>query len=183
MADTRDDILAVAIELFTEQGYEATSLRQISERLGFSKAALYYHFKSKEDILRAALEPMIVYINGFVDRTEDVESLEAWWITIEGVIDWIFDHYALFGLMERNRKVVRLMAEHSHEFQSHERLHQRIDEILSDPKIDTEDRLRMMLAFGAVGGIDDFGTGLLASEPPEELRARTKVIIRELLRV
>jgi len=48
---TRERILDIALELFTEQGYEKTSLRQIAERLGFSKAAIYYHFASKEDIL------------------------------------------------------------------------------------------------------------------------------------
>ena len=50
-ATTRERILDIALELFTEQGYEKTSLRQIAERLGFSKAAIYYHFASKEDIL------------------------------------------------------------------------------------------------------------------------------------
>ena len=50
---TRRRILDVALELFASQGYDRTSLREISERLGFSKAALYYHFRAKEDILRA----------------------------------------------------------------------------------------------------------------------------------
>ena len=41
----------MALELFNEQGYDKTSLREIAERLGVTKAALYYHFRSKEDIL------------------------------------------------------------------------------------------------------------------------------------
>ena len=45
---TRERIKQVALELFTEQGYEGTSLREIAERLGVTKAALYYHFKSKD---------------------------------------------------------------------------------------------------------------------------------------
>src|ERR1700723_3214126 len=51
--DTRERIQAVALELFAEHGYEKTSLREIAERLGVTKAALYYHFKSKEDIVRS----------------------------------------------------------------------------------------------------------------------------------
>jgi AcrR family transcriptional regulator len=51
--DMRDQILHVALELFTKQGYDKTSLREIAERLEVSKAALYYHFMSKEEILRA----------------------------------------------------------------------------------------------------------------------------------
>src|SRR3954467_2898602 len=49
--DTRERIRTVALELFAEQGYEKTSLREIAERLGVTKAALYYHFKSPEDIV------------------------------------------------------------------------------------------------------------------------------------
>lgn len=47
---TRERIQAVALELFAEHGYEKTSLREIAERLDVSKAALYYHFNTKEDI-------------------------------------------------------------------------------------------------------------------------------------
>ena len=48
---TRDRILDVALELFNEHGYDKTSLREIAEQLGVTKAALYYHFEKKEDIL------------------------------------------------------------------------------------------------------------------------------------
>jgi len=58
-SDTRRRIQQLALELFTEQGYERTSLREIAERLGVTKAALYYHFKAKEDILTALLEEWI----------------------------------------------------------------------------------------------------------------------------
>ncbi|WP_433891591.1 TetR/AcrR family transcriptional regulator [Streptomyces sp. CA-111067] len=49
--DTRRRIQDVALELFAERGYEKTSLREIAEHLDVTKAALYYHFKTKEDIL------------------------------------------------------------------------------------------------------------------------------------
>jgi AcrR family transcriptional regulator len=49
--DTRAQIREVALELFAEQGYDKTSLREIAERLGITKAAVYYHFKTKEEIL------------------------------------------------------------------------------------------------------------------------------------
>jgi AcrR family transcriptional regulator len=55
--DTRERILAVANELFTEQGYEGTSLREIADRLDITKAALYYHFRSKDEILTTLLKP------------------------------------------------------------------------------------------------------------------------------
>ena len=43
----------MALDLFTEKGFDGTSLREIAERLGVTKAALYYHFASKDDILMA----------------------------------------------------------------------------------------------------------------------------------
>lgn len=66
--DTRQRIQDVALELFAEQGYEKTSLREISEHLQVTKAALYYHFKTKEDILKSIFE----------DLNRPVEELIAW---------------------------------------------------------------------------------------------------------
>ncbi|MGW9346944.1 TetR/AcrR family transcriptional regulator [Nocardiopsis flavescens] len=56
--DTRAEIQEAALDLFGRQGYEKTSLREIAERLDITKAALYYHFRSKEDLLRALAEPL-----------------------------------------------------------------------------------------------------------------------------
>jgi len=47
-----------ALELFAEQGYEKTSLREIAEHLDVTKAALYYHFKTKEEILVSIFEDL-----------------------------------------------------------------------------------------------------------------------------
>ncbi|MBC3843671.1 TetR/AcrR family transcriptional regulator [Streptacidiphilus sp. 4-A2] len=56
--DTRARIVDVALELFSEHGYEKTSLREIADRLGVTKAALYYHFRTKEDILAGIVDSM-----------------------------------------------------------------------------------------------------------------------------
>ncbi|MEU9701067.1 TetR/AcrR family transcriptional regulator [Streptomyces sp. NPDC014870] len=66
--NTRQRIQDVALELFAEQGYEKTSLREIAERLDVTKAALYYHFKTKEDIL----------IGLFQDLTRPMDELIEW---------------------------------------------------------------------------------------------------------
>ncbi|MDA8334112.1 MAG: TetR/AcrR family transcriptional regulator [Peptococcaceae bacterium] len=47
----RGKIIEAAAELFQKKGYTATSLRDIAEKTGFTKAALYYHIQNKEDIL------------------------------------------------------------------------------------------------------------------------------------
>ncbi|MFD7399575.1 TetR/AcrR family transcriptional regulator [Streptomyces virginiae] len=66
--DTRQRIQDVALELFAEQGYEKTSLREIAELLEVTKAALYYHFKTKEDII----------ISIFEDLTRPIDELITW---------------------------------------------------------------------------------------------------------
>ncbi|MFJ4716376.1 TetR/AcrR family transcriptional regulator [Streptomyces sp. NPDC088785] len=66
-SDTRAEIREVALELFTRQGYEATSLREIAERLGITKAALYYHFKNKDDIVRSLFSDHLKALDGLLD--------------------------------------------------------------------------------------------------------------------
>ena len=66
--NTRQRIQDVALELFAEQGYEKTSLREIAERLDVTKAALYYHFKTKEEII----------VSLFEDLTQPIEDLIEW---------------------------------------------------------------------------------------------------------
>ncbi|MER7080909.1 transcriptional regulator, TetR family [Saccharopolyspora kobensis] len=57
--DTSAEIRAVAAELFARQGFEKTSLREVAERLGITKAALYYHFASKADLVRGIVQPLV----------------------------------------------------------------------------------------------------------------------------
>lgn len=56
--DTRERIRSTAMALFTERGYDKTSLREIAEQLGVTKAALYYHFRTKEDIVVSVSEEL-----------------------------------------------------------------------------------------------------------------------------
>ncbi|WP_195840583.1 TetR/AcrR family transcriptional regulator [Arthrobacter sp. BL-252-APC-1A] len=76
--DTREKILNVSVELFMENGYPGTPLSLIASKLGFSKAALYYHFKNKDDILNGILNPLLDRIDALLEeapqRFTDAES-------------------------------------------------------------------------------------------------------------
>jgi AcrR family transcriptional regulator len=63
---TRQRILAVAVELFSARGFAGTSVRDIAEAMGMTKASLYYHFSSKEEILDAVTEPVRAELAGLV---------------------------------------------------------------------------------------------------------------------
>lgn len=58
-SDTRSRIQQVARELFGEKGVQRTSLQDIANRLGITKPALYYHFNSREELVRSILQPLI----------------------------------------------------------------------------------------------------------------------------
>ncbi|WP_112140041.1 TetR/AcrR family transcriptional regulator [Glycomyces dulcitolivorans] len=58
-ADPREQLLAAAAELFTVQGYTATSTRAITARAGLRQASMYYYFASKEELLRSLLETTV----------------------------------------------------------------------------------------------------------------------------
>jgi AcrR family transcriptional regulator len=70
-------VLHVALELFAENGFAGTSTREISERLGFTKAALYYHFHTKDDILLALVRPVLEQIDALVDSVSANPSRTA----------------------------------------------------------------------------------------------------------
>ena len=67
-SDTRSEIQRIALCRFTEDGYDKTSLREIAEDLGVTKAALYYHFRTKENILESLV----------TDIGKSVDGLVAW---------------------------------------------------------------------------------------------------------
>ena len=56
--DTKERIMETALELFAEKGYLGTSMNDIAKQLGFTKAALYKHYTSKQEILDRIVERM-----------------------------------------------------------------------------------------------------------------------------
>lgn len=68
--NTREQIRAIALELFAERGYEKTSLREIAERLGVTKAAVYYHYRTKEEILASLLDEHVAGMDALIEWGE-----------------------------------------------------------------------------------------------------------------
>ncbi len=51
-----DSLLAVAVKVFNEKGYDGTSMEELSHRLGRTKSAIYHHVSGKQELLRLALD-------------------------------------------------------------------------------------------------------------------------------
>ncbi|MBQ8092554.1 MAG: TetR/AcrR family transcriptional regulator [Clostridia bacterium] len=59
--DTKERILAAALDQFSQKGYAGTNIRELTASQGLAKSSMYKHFKSKEDIWNALLDKMIAY--------------------------------------------------------------------------------------------------------------------------
>jgi len=149
--DTRERIQQVALELFAEQGYERTSLREIAERLGVTKAALYYHFKSKEDIVRSFTE----------DHFGRVDALIAWGREqrpgprtahelLDRYITIVMEGGEVFRFLERNQATMHGTEDGKHRFTQFRPRLAALMEIIVGPDAPTRDRIRAAAAIFTV---------------------------------
>ncbi|MBO0820060.1 MAG: TetR/AcrR family transcriptional regulator [Nocardiopsaceae bacterium] len=156
--DTRQRIQQVALELFAEQGYERTSLREIAERLGVTKAALYYHFKSKEDIVASFTEDYFTQLDQLVAWAKEQPRTAA---TAQEVFDRyigiVMDGREVFRFMERNQAMLRQAddsggsddGKHRRLAQFRPRMNALVEAIVG-PDAPDRDRVRATAAFLAV---------------------------------
>lgn len=95
MKTSREHMLLVALRLFAQKGYEATSIFDIAHELEITKGAIYKHFKNKQDILDAIISKMEENDQRFAEQfimpihVLSLEELEAYQkVTIKQVIDF-----------------------------------------------------------------------------------------------
>ena len=79
--DTKERILAAALDMFSQNGYAGTNIRELSAALGLVKSGVYKHFGSKEDIWNTLLDELIAYYEARFGSPEHLppapDSLEA----------------------------------------------------------------------------------------------------------
>jgi AcrR family transcriptional regulator len=69
----QDAVLAAAVRLFNDRGYEATSMGDLAESLGITKSSIYHHVTSKQDLLRMAINHAL---DGLYEAAEKVRTLD-----------------------------------------------------------------------------------------------------------
>jgi len=98
-AETR--LLNSALELFSEKGYEGTSIREIIEGAGVTRPVLYYYFENKEDLFRRVFETMFSQL---IVRIEEAAAGDGACVDrLKAILS------AAFGLAEENTRLVRLI--------------------------------------------------------------------------
>jgi AcrR family transcriptional regulator len=149
--DTRARIQQVALELFAEQGYERTSLREIAERLGVTKAALYYHFKSKEDIVRSFTEDYFARLDALIAwGREQPASAETSRDLIDRYITIVLESGEVFRFLERNQATVHGTEDGKHRFTQFRPRLSALMEIITGPGAPPRSRIRAAAAIFAV---------------------------------
>lgn len=178
--ETRERIVEVALELFNEQGYDKTSLREIAERLDVTKAALYYHFERKEDIL-AELHQRLQAVGGDLvgqlGRLNDDEIVSAWPGLLDQFVEQVLANCKLFLLRQRNPSAFEQLARGDHQPPGFE---QQIRRVLANPAIPLADRVRMACSIGGVVSALMGASGMFGDVPSEQLAALVQDAVRDL---
>ena len=178
---TREQILDVALELFVERGYDNTSLREIAERMGFSKAALYYHFPSKDAILMALHMRVHALGHEGFDQLDPSRLDPAHWAQVfDELADAMLDNRPLFLLHSREQAALAKIHEKDHEEQ-HADLLEKIQGVLGNPTFPLVHRVRLACTMAAVMGGIFATTEAFADVETDELRTALRDVVHDLL--
>lgn len=99
----RRGLLDASVAVFNESGYDATSVAALATRLGLSKAALYHHFSSKEEMLETALGEALDGLEGVLAETRTVAPDERLAAVLQGAVRVLAAHLPSVTLLLRVR--------------------------------------------------------------------------------
>jgi AcrR family transcriptional regulator len=171
---TRQQILQTAQRLFVERGYDATSLQLIADEMGLTKAAVYYHFRVKSELLHAAMKPGIERITAVVDEAAAIRGRRA---RIEHVVNGVADF-----LVENRRYAVMAATDpaakrHDMDKEASDLRERTLTLFYGDNPTPTQ-----RLAYSAVAGIPD-SLAELVELSDDELREALRETMLRILRV
>jgi AcrR family transcriptional regulator len=183
---TRERILEISLELFAEQGYDKTSLRDIAERLGTTKAALYYHFARKEDILLELHLQLHALGRGMLEELAGLDGWEAkaaaWPRLLDEFIVKIADHRDLLLVHTTNPGPMRDLDNSERHKAENAVAQDAIRELMMNPDAPLDQRVRIVSSFGAVlTGLVDPGN-FFDDVSTEALAAEVRAVVADLFR-
>ncbi len=178
---TRARILDVALDLFIEQGYDGSSLREIAERLGVTKAALYYHFESKDDILMALHMRLHDFGREALMRMGDEPvSLELWGGLLDEILGEIMAQRKIFLMHERNQAALEKLHRSEHEAE-HEDIQNQFRKVLNDTRLPQAHRVKMAAAVGVVFSSLFLSGDAFVDVPDDELGGQLRELVHTVL--
>jgi AcrR family transcriptional regulator len=144
--ETRVRVLDVALQLIAAKGFAATSTREISERLGFTKAALYYHFRTKDDLLAALVAPAIEELAAMVEGRDPRPAAGPRRGMLAAYIDLVAAHENLIRVLSEDPSVA-----HRPAFSAAAPLYERLTDLLAGQESPgTAQRARVRATLGGI---------------------------------
>jgi AcrR family transcriptional regulator len=140
-------VLAAALALFAEHGVGGTSIRMIAEAIGVTKAAIYYQFKTKEEIVLAAARLGFAKLEWALDAAESEESpSQAREFLIRQVIEIALEQRSVTRVLHNDPVMLRLLTEHEPSQHMFERMHR----LMIGKAADAGARMRVAMLAGAI---------------------------------
>jgi AcrR family transcriptional regulator len=174
--------LNIALDLFIDKGFDKASLRDIAGQLGFSKAAIYYHFASKEEILLALHLRLHELGRAALARFDQQPAgPQAWREILQDLVGEMLANRKLFIVHERNRAAFEFLHAQKQHGASHDDIESQLRRAMSDPSVPVRERVRLACAIGALmGGLIMTG-GAFADVPTEQLADMFREAVGDLL--
>lgn len=172
-------IVVAAVELFTTNGIDATSLQMIADALGVTKGAVYYHFKTKHEIVLAVCADSFDALEAGVAEAETIESVTSRERALERLVPRIVglavESRSVFSKLRFDPVMVRLMSDDAR----YDDLLTRLDRLLSGDSPDAEARVRTAAAIAALAGAPVHH--LVADLDDTAVRAHLTAVLMEIV--
>ncbi len=112
---TRQKLIDAAVELFRRHSVAGTSLQMISDELGLTKSAIYHHFRTRDELLTAIMEPVIGELAALVETAEAQRGSRAQAESmLTGYISLAVAHRELFPILSGDPGVADLLRQQPH---------------------------------------------------------------------
>ncbi len=168
--------MAAALELIAEHGVSGTSLQMIADRVGVTKAAIYYQFKTKDEIVIAVTTAELAELETVLDAAEaEPDRPRAREVLLTRVIDLAVARRRWVSTLPNDPVIVRLLGEH----EPFRAFISRLYAVLLDERDDTEARVAAAVLSAAIAGA--VINPLVTDVDDETLRSTLIGLIRRML--
>lgn len=176
--EARQRVLDAALDLFAQHGISGTSLQMIADHLGVTKAAVYYQFHTKDEIVLALIEGPLADLRHTLDlagqREDRNDRLET---LLSGFVDLVLDNRQAAAVLQGDPKTAEVMASSA----SLQEVAEHFNDVALGAQATAEDRVALsVLASGVLmAGADPALVGI----DDQTLRAQLLAVGRRILQL